>query len=340
MIRKLAILPFLCAVFLLAPRLATATPVTMAWSPVGNPGNAADGTTGYGAVGYSYSIGTYLVTVSQYVAFLNANDPTGLSPLGLYDPGGPMDGNSGATFNPSAPSGSMYGVKSGDGNLPMDGVTWYDAIRFANWMENGQPIFSTEPTATNNATENGSYTLDGFTQTPSNSNSITRNQGARIVLPSENEWYKAAYYNPATQSYFLYPTSSNTAPTRSTPTSTPNSANYGEVVDGGALPPLSLTPVGAYSGTTSPYGAFDMAGDLREWDETLIGSNRGVRGAYSNDGAGDLESSYRFSGSPTSESYVQGFRLALVPEPGSIALAIAGCVGAFAMRKRLRWSHG
>ncbi len=93
---------------------------------------------------------------------------------------------------------------SGDGNHPVNYVTWYDAIRFANWLNNGQVPGSTET---------GAYTLLGGTPTPSNGNSITRNAGATVFLPSENEWYKAAYYNPATSSYFQYPTSSNTVPT-------------------------------------------------------------------------------------------------------------------------------
>ena len=42
------------------------------WSLVGNPGNPADARTGYGAVGYSYRIGKYEVTNSQYAEFLNA----------------------------------------------------------------------------------------------------------------------------------------------------------------------------------------------------------------------------------------------------------------------------
>ena len=62
----------------------------MAWSYVSNSNNPADttlqsdGTSGYGSVPYAYNIGTYDVTNSQYVAFLNSNDPTGADPLGLY----------------------------------------------------------------------------------------------------------------------------------------------------------------------------------------------------------------------------------------------------------------
>jgi formylglycine-generating enzyme len=265
------------------------------------------------------------------VSFLNANDPTGADPLGLFN----IDmyfPDSGVNYTPGNASGSKYSVVSGYGNDPVYFVTWFDAIRFANWMDNGQPIFTTEPTASNNATENGSYKLDGFTPTPSNGNGnyIARNPGATIFLPSENEWYKAAYYNPATSSYFLYPTSSNTAPTASAPTATPNSANYNDVVG-------AATDVGAYSGTTSPYGAYDMAGDVYQWNDTTIEGERGLRGGALNlGGPSDMQSTSRGYDGPTVANDVIGFRLAMVPEPSSVVLALVGCAAAFALRKRLR----
>ena len=74
--RIFASLVLVCAMCLVAP-LAEAG-VTIAWSPVGNPGNTAD-TTGFGAVSYAYNIGTYDVTNSQYVAFLNSIDATASS---------------------------------------------------------------------------------------------------------------------------------------------------------------------------------------------------------------------------------------------------------------------
>ena len=71
---------------LLVALAADARAVTIAWVPVGNPGNPADtGVSSLGAVNYSYSIGKYDVTVSQYVEFLNAKDPTGADTLGLYN---------------------------------------------------------------------------------------------------------------------------------------------------------------------------------------------------------------------------------------------------------------
>ena len=86
----------LALLLLVAAFAAKARAVTIDWSPVGNPGNAGElsGIDGYngagpnaivGAVPYSYRIGTYDVTNSQYVDFLNAKDPAGYDTLALYN---------------------------------------------------------------------------------------------------------------------------------------------------------------------------------------------------------------------------------------------------------------
>ena len=131
------------------------------------------------------------------------------STIGNYYPG--------INYNSGAPNGSKFGAISGNGNHPMNDVNWYEAARFANWMNNGQG---------NASTETGAYTLLGGTPMPHNFYDITRNPGATVFLPSEDEWYKAAYYNAGTNSYYQYPTSSNAQPYRSYPTATPNSANF------------------------------------------------------------------------------------------------------------------
>ncbi len=316
---------------LLAAFAANARAVTIAWSPVGNPGNAADPATGslYGAVGYSYNIGTYDVTNSQYVEFLNAKDTAGLNTLGLYNSNmSSAVTYGGINFAPGAANGSKYSVISGDGNHPVNNVTWDDTIRFANWLNNGQG---------NGDTETGAYTLLGDTPTPTNGLSITRNAGATVFLPSENEWYKAAYYNPATSSYFQYPTSSNTTPTASSPTALPNHANFSP--SGGG--PGNLTDVGAYSGTTSPYGAFDMGGNVFQWNETLtFGSYWGLRGdSFAHDYSDPLLSSYRGVLSPADEALFVGFRVASVaPEPSTGVLAVIACGMMWWCRKRFKYS--
>jgi sulfatase modifying factor 1 len=301
--------------------VADAQVVTMAWSHVGDPGNPADTvvendlTTGYGSVPYVYNIGTYDVTNTQYVAFLNSNDPTGANTLGLYNID--MSELGGIDYNSGAVNGDKYSIISGDGNNPVNFVNFYDTLRFANWLDNGQ---------TPGSTETGAYTLLGpdtmmfGTAVPSNGGSIVRNAGATIFLPNENEWYKAAYYNPATKSYYQYPTSSNTAPTATGPTATPNSANAGGL--------SNVTAVGAYSGTTSPYGAYDMGGNVFQWNETLIGGfSRGDRGGAFNNGGAWLQSSTRGYSDPTFALVAYGFRVASVPEPSSIAPLAIGAIG-------------
>ena len=149
----------------------------------GRRGNADDDTRGYGAVSYQYNIGKYDVTNAQYAEFLNAK-ATSSDPYGLWNSYMGSNAEGGITRSGSGPY--TYTIKSGMANMPVVDVTWFDTLRFANWLNNGQG---------NGGTESGSYTLLGGTPTPSNAATISRNAGAQWVLPSENEWYKAAYYN-------------------------------------------------------------------------------------------------------------------------------------------------
>src|SRR5438128_88192 len=84
---------------------ADASAVTLSWSPVGNVGNVADPQTGYGAVAYNYSIGTYEVTVGQYVEFLNIKDRTGANDFQLYSASMSNATYGGINFNPGNPNG-------------------------------------------------------------------------------------------------------------------------------------------------------------------------------------------------------------------------------------------
>jgi sulfatase modifying factor 1 len=120
--------------------------ITIATVPVGNPGNAPD-TTGFGEVDYAYNIGEYDVTSSQYTAFLNAVAAT--DTYGVYNSAmnAPMyattSGNPGIIQSGS--SGSYtYSVTAGRGNYPVTDVTFWDATRFANWLDNGQPTGAEE----------------------------------------------------------------------------------------------------------------------------------------------------------------------------------------------------
>jgi len=192
---------------LLAGERVASSAITIQTVPVGNVGNAAD-TDGYGSVNYAYDIGEYDVTASQYAAFLNAvaqTDPFGVyNSLGVYPSvmTGTTDGNPGIVQNGSAGS-YTYSVAAGRGNYPVTDVSFWDACRFANWLDNGQPTSGTE---SNGTTETGAYSMNGDMLTLME----TRNAGATYFIPSENEWYKAAYYDPTLNDgaggYWTYPT--------------------------------------------------------------------------------------------------------------------------------------
>jgi hypothetical protein len=195
-------------------------------------------------------------------------------------------------------------------------VSFYDALRFANWMNNGQGTGSTE---------NGAYTLLGGTATPSNGTTVTRNAGATIVLANEDEWTKAAFYAPGTASYFDYPTANNMYPTCTTPTATANSANCGN-------PANDLRPVGSYPGSASPYGTFDQAGNAGEWTEVILSGLGRISGGSLVTTAYMLDDETWLLVNRANSYGDTGLRLAMipggfVPEPSTGLLVIAGLLG-------------
>ena len=187
--------------------------LTMDFVTVGNPGNAADpansgSVPGIGTVNAAFGIGTYEVTNSQYAEFLNSVDVTGANALGLYDVNMGATAFGGILFNVNATIGSKFSIRTGFANMPVVYVSFFDAARFTNWLHNGQG---------SGATETGAYTLSGGTVTPGNAATVSRNSGAQFWVPSENEWYKAAYHQPVglggdSDNYWRYPMGTNLQP--------------------------------------------------------------------------------------------------------------------------------
>jgi formylglycine-generating enzyme len=149
------------ALAILCPFGAIADQVSISTIPVGNPGNASDPATRFGAVGYSYRIAKFDVTIGQYTAFLNAvarSDPHGLynkkMATDLLVAGVSRSGKSGRfSYAAIPPGGAVQTSAASTENRPITYVSWFDAARFANWMANGQP--SGRQTA--RTTENGAY---------------------------------------------------------------------------------------------------------------------------------------------------------------------------------------
>jgi len=299
--------------------------ITIATVPVGNPGNAAD-TTGFGSVSYNYNIGTYDVTASQYIAFLNAVAAT--DTYGVYNSAmaGTTGGNPGIVQSGS--SGSYtYTATAGRGNFPATDVTFWDATRFANWLNNGQPN-GPEGAGT---TETGTYTL---TSTGIANNTITRNAGSTWAVTSENEWYKAAYYTPlggtgnSNPNYWLYPTKSNSISI--------SQANYYTFASSGPGSGTDTTAVGSYA-YPSYYGTYDQGGDAWNWNESIYyGSYRGQRGGSFGDDGGNLQSGYGSLATPPLGDYGIGFRVSQVPEPASLGVLVFGGIGLLLRRRGAR----
>ncbi|TWU29484.1 SUMF1/EgtB/PvdO family nonheme iron enzyme [Bythopirellula polymerisocia] len=330
--------------------------VTFDWATVGNPGNLGDrqyvqGQGSFGAVNYVYRISKHEVTNAQYTEFLNAIDPMGSKPnLGgsdpfLYTHFMFTNANGGINFNGGAANGSKYQVKPGRDNNPVTFVSFFDAMRFTNWLQNGQGSGSTE---------SGVYTIgSGYSE--------IRNPSATYFIPSEDEWYKAAYHknDGVTANYWRFPTSTHATPYSDQPpgsgsptqSNTMNSRNDDGIANGyddgyavtGSTSTSStqnyLTDVGAYTASLSPYGTFDQGGNVLEWNEAAIfqsSFSRGLRGGnWTCSSSCSIASPPLYSYTGT-ESEVIGFRVAsAVPEPSTNLLVAFATLGLMIWRRRL-----
>jgi formylglycine-generating enzyme required for sulfatase activity len=312
--------------------------ISFEWVTVGDPGNPNDPLAGFqsgnqplparGAVPYVYSISKYETTIGQYTAFLNAVAKS--DPHGLYNPDlGNLNiirgiSRSGAEGNYVYSVKNVSSISGGltSANLPITCITYFDAVRFVNWLHNGQGNGSTETGAytigevqtTRVAFSNGvvtlttaqphtinvgdwikvssvgfdgsftvttrtdttfSYTWTGGVDVPEHERagsvtSATHKRDARYWIPTENEWYKAAYYDPSPQGppshYWKFPWRSDSVDS-SRPANFYNGTYAATSRYNIALGYTYLTDVRAFSGTPSYYGTLNQAGNVEEWTE-------------------------------------------------------------------------
>lgn len=318
---------------------------------VGDAGNEAS-IYSYGAVDWNYQIGKYEVTIQNYTDFLNAVAAS--DPYFLYSEKMGMDLNSAGILRSGGAGSYTYSVMNNGGNSanrPITYVSWFDAARFANWMSNGQPTGA----AAIGTTENGAYDLTGglIKGAAPTKNTINPNTGStpNFYIPSENEWYKAAFYSPEKDEglggYWRYATQSDDTP-GNIAGSDDNQVNYivqpsgyFSVTQNNVLSPGQnyLTDVGSFPEGESYYGTLDQNGNVWELLDTAYGSTRALitlRGGGWTSYDNYLWNSYRLSNPSNGESSNGGFRLAApatedfarnasaVPEPSAVLLALAG----------------
>lgn len=227
--------------------------VTLEFADVGNPQNAADTTTvktaGAGDVAYPYSIGKYEVTARQWADFLNQVDAAGTNPLGLWSLN--MENNTtGMQINNNGTvNGQRYAaaVRPDD---PVVHVKWHMAARFCNYLTSGN-------------TEQGPYIIGSGTTVWAVDRAAAQSANPTIyVLPTLDEWYKAAYHKGAGLAGTDYWDFPNQADVIST-----SMANYGNLFG-------RTTEFGHYASYPGAYGTFDQGGNVREWLETQYDATR------------------------------------------------------------------
>ncbi|MBN1341640.1 MAG: SUMF1/EgtB/PvdO family nonheme iron enzyme [Phycisphaerae bacterium] len=290
----------------------------------GEPSGAGAGEYGYGpdricgGVDYEYNIGKFEVTTSQYCEFLNAVAAT--DTYGLYQTI-MVTHSVGCKISRGGSAGSYtYSVAQDWADRPVNCVSWGDAARFCNWLWNGQPgivspgVYDPVP-QDENSTEDGSYYLNGATTGPALL-AVVREPDATWVIPSEDEWYKAAYHknDGVTGNYWGFPTSSDAEPNNQLVDPDPgNNATFSAYPGNYTIgSPYYRTEVGAHENSESPYGTFDQGGNVHEWNEALIGVNRGIRGGVFAANLNWLHAAARAYDYPDMEGVRYGFRVANV----------------------------
>jgi hypothetical protein len=271
-------------------------------------GNVAD-TTGYGAVGYDYSIATNEISIGQFGVFI-ADTPV-----------------ADANFNYWNTGDKTVGI-----DAPAVNINWYQAAMFCNWLTSGN-------------ISNGAYAVSGSLVTAATPrggaamDTLVSTYGTVYVLPTEDEWYKAAYFKDGV--YSLYATG-NTAPVQGEA----NFATTGGYEDG---PAWTVS-----SGTNEQNGTKNMMGNVFEWLESSDNGDAldfgntnqlmGFRGGDYFQGVAFLSSDQRgaFPDTRDKEYFNLGFRVAAIPEPGTMSLMSLSTVGLFltrSVRRRKRLGH-
>ena len=237
-----------------------------------------------------------------------------------------------------ATASGMANVTAGPwtGNQPAANLNWYEAAAFVNFLNT-----SSGKTAAYDLSWSGTaWSMELWSSDQAwtaGGTNLYRNKDAFYFLPSENEWYKAAYYKGGgtNAGYWLYPTASSSEPTSVTSGTSAGTAVYRN------NNPDSAPAIVNSAGGLSPYGTMGQGGNVWEWNESALdGTNssssefRVFRGGNWGSAAGNLRPSSRESDDPLQQGVYLGFRVASVPEPSTYALLLMTGAGWLLWKRR------
>ncbi|KAB2644828.1 MAG: SUMF1/EgtB/PvdO family nonheme iron enzyme [Verrucomicrobia bacterium] len=289
-----------------------ANTLTLEFVTIGNAGNTDDRGAGgglystpYGGVSYGYRMGTYEISQDAIT---------------------------------KATAGGLANVVTGPhtGNEPAANMSWFQAAAFVNWLNDQRtPGLKAYDVAGNSMTLWAS--VDAWQAGGEN---LYRHKDAYYFLPSEDEWYKAAYHQNTgvNADYWDYATGSNSAPIQALTDGTlAGSAVYNGVEAGFPADPADVN----LAGGLSAYGTMGQNGNVFEWQESAFDGinnwefdNRAIRGSSWLGGVVYLRSSGSDYIPPILSNFDIGFRVASVPEPSSTVLMISAGLLAIARRRR------
>lgn len=285
------------------------------FATVTNPFNNADILTGLGRVDYQFRIGKNEITNDIYTIFLNSvaalSDRNGLYNASM------SDNVVGGILRSGTEGNYVYSVKENMNSRPVVFVSFFDVLRFCNWLHNGAPANVEQ---NNFTTETGAYTL---TPSADGSFNVTRNNNAYYWLPYDNEWYKVAYYRPSSFAYTTYATGDSI-------TQTTNFANYSNSADWNSQDG-NVTTV-ASNGGVSAYGTYDQTGNVSEFVDNIFVVNSGIvlndttsgsivyrGGSFSDSNLDVINKNYRSSPTGINSSFDNvGFRISTIDNPLNI----------------------
>ena len=267
---------------------------------IDNPGNLDDDTiainnAGIGSVAETFAMGRTEITNSQYTIFLNAVAQTD-SFHRLYNTQMQDDINGGIIRSGSNQNDFQYSLKVGMENKSVNFVNIFDAMRFCNWLHNGAHNGSD--------TESGAYRLHREMD-ENNLKKTRRNPSARVFIPTEDEWHKAAFFeaDPAdkpSQSYWNFATNTDTL--------SPESAVW-----------KASGPQSVGIGSPSSFFTFNQSGNVAEWTESIPSyedSSRVTRGgSWKSINENELSKTNRKLTPLLTETDSLGFRIAFAYNP-------------------------